>query len=116
MVRSNLVILLEDGYEHLIDRYAELGIEVVASLPNLNAAQAERQRGLRTFDGTLAVLKRLNEKGYGKGNGLVLDLVFNPQWPILPPLQDDLDRIYRKRLEEDYGIVFDKLFAVANNP
>lgn len=116
MVRSNLIILLEDGYEHFVDRYAELGIEVVASLPNLNAAQAERQRGSHTFDGSLDVLRCLNQKGYGAGDGLVLDLVFNPQWPILPPLQDDLDRVYRKRLAEDYGIAFDNLFAVANNP
>lgn len=116
MVRSNLVILLEPGYEHLIDRYAELGIEVVASLPNVNAAQSEKQRGAHTFSGSLAVLRQLNERGYGAGNGLVLDLVFNPQWPILPPEQGELERVYKRRLADGLGIAFDNLFAVANNP
>ena len=116
MVRSNLVVLLEPKYEHLIDRYADLGIEVVASLPNVNAAQVEKQRGAHAFSGSLEVLRRLNAKGYGNGSGLVLDLVFNPQWPVLPPRQDELEQAYKRRLSEDFGIVFDNLFAVANNP
>lgn len=116
MVRSNLVILLEPGFGHLIDRYAGLGIEVVASLPNVSAAQVDKQRGARAFTGSLDVLRRLNEKGYGNGEGLVLDLVFNPQWPVLAPKQDELERVYKHRLAKDFGIVFDKLFAVANNP
>lgn len=116
MVRSNLVVLLEPKYEHLIDRYADLGIEVVASLPNVNAAQVEKQRGAHAFSGSLEVLRRLNAKGYGNGSGLVLDLVFNPQWSVLPPRQDELEQAYKRRLSEDFGIVFDNLFAVANNP
>ncbi|WP_218971942.1 arsenosugar biosynthesis radical SAM (seleno)protein ArsS [Raoultibacter phocaeensis] len=116
MVRSNLVILLEPGFEHFVDRYAELGIEVVASLPNVNAAQSEKQRGAHTFSGSLEVLRRLNERGYGAGSGLVLDLVFNPQWPLLPPEQGELERVYKRRLADDFGITFDTLFAVANNP
>lgn len=115
MVRSNLVILQEEGYRHLPELYARLGVEVVASLPNLNAGQAEQQRGGGTFDPTVALLRQLNDLGYGRDPRLVLDLVFNPQQPVLPPSQDALEALYRRRLE-DHGIVFDKLFAITNNP
>ncbi len=115
MVRTNLVILRDPSYAPLVDRYAELGVEVVASLPNVHAAQAEQQRGNATFDPSLAVLRELNARGYGRDGAHVLDLVFNPQWPVLPPDQDELEDLYRRRLAE-LGVSFDHLFAVANNP
>lgn len=115
MVRSNLVILAEEPYAHLLDLYAELGVEVVGSLPNVFAAQADLQRGRRTYDRTLAVLRQLNERGYGRDGRHRLDLVFNPQEPVLPPLQEDVEAVYRRRMGE-LGLAFDRLFAVANNP
>ena len=45
----------------------------------------------------------------------MLDLVFNPQWPVLPPDQAELEAVYRRRLAA-LGVSFDHLFAVANNP
>ena len=115
MVRTNLVILQAPKYQHLIEKYAQLGVEVVASLPNVFAAEAEAQRGAGVFDASLEVLKALNTQGYGMGDGLILDLVFNPQSAILPPEQDQLKDMYARRLEA-LGIRFDNLFAVANNP
>lgn len=116
MVRSNLVILTEPGYEHLIQKYAELGVEVIASLPSLNACQSEGQRGNNTFDPSIDVLKQLCALGYGTDPRLVLDLVYNPQTPFLSPLQADLEAMYKRRLDEDYGIKFNQLFAIANCP
>lgn len=115
MVRSNLVILTDPAYRHFVDTYDRLGVEVVASLPNVFAAQAEAQRGKRTFDASLEVMRELNERGYGKDGAHILDVVFNPQQPVLPPVQSDLEDMYRRRLGE-LGISFDNLFAVANNP
>lgn len=115
MVRSNLVILAEEPYAHLLDLYAELGVEVVGSLPNVFAAQADLQRGRRTYDRTIEVLRQLNAKGYGRDGVHRLDLVFNPQEPVLPPLQADVEALYRRRMGE-LGLSFDRLFAVANNP
>lgn len=115
MVRTNLVILCDPAYAHLLDLYAKLGVEVVASLPNIHDAQAEQQRGTATFDPSLTVLRQLNERGYGRDGVHVLDLVFNPQWPVLPPAQDELEAMYRRRLGK-LGVSFDRLFAVANNP
>lgn len=115
MVRTNLTVLDLPEHAHLIDRYAELGVELVASLPNVFAAQADAQRGRRTHDTSLAVLRALNERGYGRDGAHVLDVVFNPQEPVLPPEQAAVEEVYRRRLAE-LGIAFDKLFAVANNP
>lgn len=115
MVRTNLTVLDEAAYADLIALYVELGIEVVASLPNVFAAQADAQRGRRSYDSSLAVLRRLNEQGYGRDGVHVLDLVFNPQEPVLPPEQDALEAMYERRLGA-LGISFDRLFAVANNP
>jgi radical SAM/Cys-rich protein len=116
LVRSNLVILREPGYTHLPARFAELGIEVVASLPSLTASTMERQRGRSTFDTCIDVLRELNNLGYGRNPRLVLDLVYNPQTPFLCPEQAKLESLYKRRLHDAHGIVFNKLFAVANCP
>lgn len=115
MVRSNLVILKEAEYSRFLDLYVELGIEVVGSLPNVFAAEADAQRGRNVYDATVDVLRELNAQGYGSDGRHVLDLVFNPQEPILPPLQEEVEEVYRRRLG-NLGIAFDNLFAVANNP
>ncbi|MBQ9068940.1 MAG: arsenosugar biosynthesis radical SAM protein ArsS [Eggerthellaceae bacterium] len=116
MVRSNLVILREPGYTHLPAKFAELGVEVVASLPSLIAGQMEAQRGKDTFDPSIDVLRELNKLGYGWDSTHVLDLVYNPQTPYLCPEQDRLEAMYKQRLEDTYGIKFDNLFAIANCP
>lgn len=115
MVRTNLVILRDPVYRPLMDLYARLGVEVVASLPNVHDAQAEQQRGGGTFDPSIEVLRELNGRGYGRDGRHVLDLVFNPQWPVLPPDQAELEAVYRRRLAA-LGVSFDHLFVVANNP
>ncbi len=64
-----------------------------------------------------AALQRLNALGYGRdGGGLVLNLVYNPQGPSLPPPQAALEADYKRVLGERYGIVFNSLFTLANMP
>ena len=48
--------------------------------------------------------------------GLTLNLVYNPQGPALPPPQAALEADYKRVLGERYGIVFNKLFTLANMP
>lgn len=115
MLRSNLVILEDPAYAHLLDTYERLGVEIVASLPNVFAAQADALRGRDAFDGTLSIMRELNARGYGRDGAHILDVAFNPQEPVLPPDQGKLEEIYRRRLG-GLGIVFDNLFAMANNP
>ena len=47
---------------------------------------------------------------------MALNLVYNPQGPSLPPAQVSLEADYKRVLGEQYGIVFNKLYVLANMP
>ncbi len=115
--RCNLTILFEPGQEDTAEFLARHQVEVVASLPCYSLENVDRQRGEGVFDKSIAGLKRLNALGYGhEGTGLMLDLVYNPQGPSLPPDQQQLQADYKRELGQHFGIVFNQLFALANMP
>jgi radical SAM/Cys-rich protein len=115
--RCNLTILEEPGQEGLAGFLAAQRVEVVASLPCYLEENVDRQRGKGVFEKSLRALARLNALGYGReGSGLELCLVYNPQGPSLPPAQGPLERDYRRVLGERYGIVFSRLYVLANMP
>jgi radical SAM/Cys-rich protein len=117
MDRCNLTVLEEPGYEDLARFLADHSVEVVASLPCYLEDNVDRQRGKGVFEASLRALKRLNALGYGKpGSGLTLNLVYNPQGPMLPPAQERLEEDYRVHLAERYGICFNHLFVLTNMP
>ena len=91
-------------------------VEVVASMPCYLVDNVERQRGKGVFDGSIRGLRKLNALGYGRDPALVLNLVYNPQGPSLPPAQAALEADYKRVLGEQYGIVFNKLYVLANMP
>jgi radical SAM/Cys-rich protein len=110
-------VLFEPGQEDLAGFLADQGADVVASLPCYLEENVNRQRGRGVFDASLRGLQRLNALGYGDpASGLVLDLVYNPQGPVLPPPQAGLEADYRRVLGEQYGIRFNRLLALANLP
>jgi radical SAM/Cys-rich protein len=115
--RCNLTILEEPGQEGLAEFLAAHGVEVVASMPCYLEDNVDRQRGKGVFDTSIRALKRLNDLGYGQpGSGLMLNLVYNPQGPSLPPAQEPLERDYKRHLGERFGVVFNGLFTLANMP
>jgi len=115
--RCNLTILSEPGQESLAAFLAEQGVEVTASLPCYSPANVDRQRGDGVFERSIAGLRRLNALGYGDAaRGLVLNLVYNPQGPSLPPPQGPLEADYKRELLLHFGIRFDHLFALTNMP
>jgi len=117
MDRCNLTILSEPGQEDLADFLAANQVEVVASMPCYLESNVDAQRGKGVFDRSILGLQRLNGVGYGDPRaGLVLNLVFNPQGPSLPPNQKALEADYKRVLLDDYGIVFNELFVLANMP
>jgi radical SAM/Cys-rich protein len=116
MDRCNLTILSEPGQEDLADFLATERVEIVASMPCYLADNVERQRGKGVFDGSIRGLRRLNVLGYGRDPGLVLNLVYNPQGPSLPPAQGSLEADYKRILGDQYGIAFNNLFVLANMP
>ncbi len=115
--RCNLTVLLDPGQEDTAAFLAEHEVEVVASLPCYSEANVDRQRGSGVFDRSVRALRMLNELGYGDGrSGRVLNLVYNPLGPALPPSQEGLEADYKVRLQADFGLRFDRLYTITNMP
>ncbi len=115
--RCNLVILEEPGFEEMAEFLAANKVVITASLPCYLEDNVDKQRGKGTFNASLSALKKLNSLGFGQGDSpLQLNLVFNPQGINLPPEQKALEKAYKEHLQANYGIVFNKLFALTNLP
>ena len=115
--RCNLTILYEPGQDDLAAFLARQQVEISASLPCYSIADVDKQRGEGVFDKSILALQKLNSLGYGcKDTGLILNLVYNPQGPSLPPDQTKLQSIYKKELYENFGILFNELFTITNMP
>lgn len=116
MVRTNLTILLEPGMEWIPKWCAKHKITLIASLPCYTGENVDKQRGKGIFEKSIKSLKILNELGYGKKDGLQLNLVYNPGADFLPSPQQQLQNDYKKHLSEDYGVYFNNLFTITNAP
>ena len=115
--RCNLTVLFEPGQEATAKFLANNKVKIVASLPCYIKDNVDNQRGDGTFDSSLKALRLLNSLGYGKPQSeLTLDLVFNPQGPVLPPPQETLEQDYKRHLGENFGITFNSLLSLANMP
>ena len=115
--RCNLTILNEPGYEDLARFLAAQQVEIVASLPCYLEENVEAQRGKGVYDSSIRALKSLNTLGYGQPqSGLLLNLMYNPQGPSLPPAQSGLQEDYKRELFNREELVFNNLFVLANMP
>jgi radical SAM/Cys-rich protein len=117
MDRCNLTVIFEAGKEYLPEFFRRHQVELVCSLPCYSEENVDRQRGKGTFDLSIRALQRLNEIGYGQpGSDLLLNLVYNPVGPHLPPPQEQLEQEYKEKLSAEFGIVFNHLFCLTNMP
>lgn len=115
--RCNLTVLEQPGFEDMAEFLAEQGVEITASLPCYVEDNVNSQRGDGVFAASIRVLQKLNALGYGQaGSKLVLNLVYNPQGPSLPPPQQTLEQDYKRHLGEKYRIVFNHLYSLVNMP
>src|SRR6266498_2884564 len=112
--RNNLTIIEADGYGWLPEYLAEHQAQVIASLPCYSAENVNQQRGHGVFEKSIAALRKLNGVGYG--TTLPLHLVYNPLGPKLPAPQAELEADYKEVLAREFGIVFNKLFTITNQP
>jgi radical SAM/Cys-rich protein len=112
--RNNLTIIEEEGYDYLPGYLARHEVEVVASLPCYSAANVNQQRGNGVFDKSIAALRKLNAAGYG--TRLPLHLVYNPLGAKLPGPQAELEADYKEALRREFGIVFNRLYTITNQP
>ncbi|MEW6364759.1 MAG: arsenosugar biosynthesis radical SAM (seleno)protein ArsS [Acidobacteriota bacterium] len=117
IVRSNLVILLEPEYRHLIELFARNRVEIVGSLPDYRSGRTDAQRGGNVFARSVEAIRMLNDAGYAAdGSDLALHLVHNPVGAYLPASQAALEREYRRALQESHGARFNHLFCFSNMP
>lgn len=116
LVRSNLAILAEPGFEKFFDVYSGLGVDLVASLPCYLEQNVDPMRGPGVHRKVLSAMRRLNALGYARPGGPRLDLVFNhPLGPYLPPCQKELENDYRSELAK-HGAEFSNLLTITNMP
>ena len=115
--RCNLTVFYEPRQEETAYFLKEHQVQVVASLPCYSKENVEKQRGRGVFDKSIEALKLLNRLGYGQQDtNLVLDLVYNPLGPFLPPDQKKLECAYKAELKELFGIEFNRLLTITNMP
>lgn len=115
--RCNLTVIFEPGKEYLPGFFKEHQVELVCSLPCYSQENVDKQRGKGTFDASIRALQQLNELGYGRpATELILNLVYNPVGPHLPPPQRQLEQDYKKILAERFGIEFNHLYCLTNMP
>ncbi|HWU67755.1 MAG TPA: arsenosugar biosynthesis radical SAM (seleno)protein ArsS [Stenotrophobium sp.] len=123
MVRHNLTVQF-DGHpgtgeqkQYLPEFFAKNRVEVISSLPYYQEYFTDAQRGDGVFQKSLEGIRRLNAQGYGiDGSGLLLNLVYNPVGPYLPPPQAALEADYKRELQTKFGLMFNGLFTITNMP
>jgi radical SAM/Cys-rich protein len=109
--------LLNDAYAGFIDVYAKNSVEVITSLPGYHDDGTNRQRGSGAFSRIIQAMKLLNQKDYGReGSRLILNIMHNPVGAYLPGAQKALETEYKKRLFNEHGVVFNRLFCITNMP
>ena len=116
MVRTNLTILLESGFETLPGFFRDHQVELCASLPCYLEENVDSQRGTGIFKKSIQALRILNSYGYGKVAHLPLNLVYNPIDATLPPNSLELEADYKHELRERFGIEFSRLLTITNMP
>ena len=117
MDRCNLTVIFEPEKDYLPEFFKRQNVELVCSLPCYSEENVDKQRGKGTFDLSIRALQIFNQIGYGQPDSdLVLNLVYNPVAPHLPPPQDKLEQDYKRILNDQFGIVFNHLYCLSNMP
>lgn len=117
IVRCNLTIILANKkYNDLPQFFKENQVEVVSSLPYFASRRTDAQRGDGVFEKSIQALQLLNQVGYGKEKGMILNLVYNPTGTFLPSSQEALEKEFKTQLATKYEVVFNQLFAITNIP
>lgn len=114
LLRSNLAIMAETGWEWLPEYCREHELTIIGSLPCYLEANVDSQRGKGVYGKSIQVLQRLNALGYGRE--AELNLVYNPGGDFLPGSQQKLERAYKEELLTRHNIVFNHLFTITNAP
>jgi len=121
IVRSNLTIYFEEGFEDIPEYCAQNKVRVIASLPCYLPDNVDKMRGKGVYNSSVLALQWLNRLGYGENPNLILDLVYNPPVPSsdnfsLTPNQISLEKDYKDFLKGHFNIKFSQLLTITNLP
>src|ERR1035437_3671644 len=114
LLRSNLAIMAEQGWEWLPEFCRSHELTIIGSLPCYLEDNVDGQRGAGVYSKSIHILKRLNSLGYG--SELELNLVYNPGGDYVPGSQHELENAYKAELSTNHGITFNHLFTITNAP
>lgn len=115
--RCNLSVLLLQRNRGLAEWLGDRGVEIVASLPHYRRRNTDAQRGDGAFEKSIEALRLLNAAGYGQGDPRrVLTLMSNPAGAFLAASQHSMESEWKESLARDFGVHFDRLFALNNMP
>lgn len=115
--RCNLSVLLLQRNRGLAEWLGDRGVEIVASLPHYRRRNTDAQRGDGAFEKSIEALRLLNDAGYGLGDPRRrLTLMSNPAGAFLAASQQSMEAEWKESLARDFGIHFDRLFALNNMP
>lgn len=117
LVRHNITVQFEEGMADLPEFFKQNQVELFCSLPCYSEKNVDQQRGRGVFERSIQGLKNLNAVGFGEPEGgLNLHLVYNPVGAHLPPAQEELELAYHAELKQQFGIVFNNLLTITNQP
>lgn len=114
LLRSNLAIMAEQGWDWIPDFCRTHKLIIIGSLPCYLEENVDRQRGHGVYRKSIRALKQLNSLGYG--TEVELNLVYNPGGDFIPGSQSTLEAAYKYELQTRHGIMFNHLFTIANAP
>jgi radical SAM/Cys-rich protein len=117
LIRTNLIAVEGRQWERYIDLCRKNSAVFIASLPSLNEAQNDAQRGAGSFARMILALQKLNSRGYGiAGSGLELNLASNPAGAFLNTSQAQAEKRFHDILQKKWGISFTSLYNFNNVP
>lgn len=116
LVRHNLTVQGEEGQSDLPQFFRAHQVQLFCSLPCYLEDNVDKQRGNGVFEKSIEALKALNAAGFGVAKDAILNLVYNPVGPSLPPPQETLEPAYREQLMDRFGIAFHNLLTITNQP
>ena len=116
IVRSNLTVFFEPDKEYLPAFFKKHRVHLICSLPCYMEANVDSQRGQGVFAKSIRALQILNKQGFTREEELILDLAHNPTGVSLLPEQERLQKNYKRILNENYGIQFNRLITITNIP
>jgi radical SAM/Cys-rich protein len=114
-MRTNLVSLLEPAAAGLAKHLASEHVTLLASLPSVDPAEVDSQRGPGVWDRSIVALRVLGDLGYGTADGPALDIAANPTGPGLPQDRTRVETRFREALG-GLGIRFGRFVLMTNVP